>query len=363
MSNKHAPAPMWNIVADENMPLVEELFASIDGKPSQIKRLPGREITQSDLVDTDILLVRSVTKVNRKLLADTKVRFVGTATIGTDHIDLDYLASQGIQFSSAPGCNAQGVVEYVLTSIAYWAEQRQKDLSTVKVGIIGAGNVGSRVARTLQRLGINYVVNDPPLAEMHEQGDFVDLTQIGKCDVITCHVPLVKDGEHPTYHLISETFLKQLPDESLLINSSRGPVLDNKAALDIKRSGKAIDYILDVWEGEPDVNIELMDKTLVATPHIAGYSQEGKIRGTYQLYRAVHSWLQVDGDNQLQDFLPDSPKWQWNGLLKNLYQTLKPFYDLEADDSRMRTEKSDIKNQFDGLRKNYPQRLEFLDNL
>ncbi len=355
--------PMWNIVADENMPLVEQLFTNINGKPTHIKKLAGRSITSSDLQNTDILLVRSVTQVNQSLLQDSNVRFVGSATIGTDHIDLDYLAQQNIQFSNAPGCNAQGVAEYVLTSIAYWAEQRGIDLTKIKVGIIGAGNVGSRVAKVFTRLGIDYVLNDPPLADAGDPRDFVGIEQIQQCDVVTCHVPFEKSGQYATYHLVDDTFLERVPDNSLLINSSRGALVDNKAALEIKLAGKAIDYILDVWEGEPDVNIDLFEHTMIATPHIAGYSQEGKIRGTYQLYQAFNQWQGFQGETALDELLPEAPKWQWSGSLDGLYQSLKPYYDIEADDQRMREVKADILQKFDHLRKTYPQRLEFLDTL
>ena len=308
--------PMWNIVADENMPLIETLFAKTGEKQANIKRLAGRNITQMDLKETDILLVRSVTQVNQELLQDTSVRFVGSATIGTDHVDLDYLSQRNIQFSNAPGCNAQGVAEYVLTSIAYWAERRAIDLNSIKVVIIGAGNVGSRVAKVFETLGINYILNDPPLAEQGDSRAFVELEQIQKCDVVTCHVPLEKLGKYATYHLIDEAFLDAMPENSLLINSSRGAVLDNSAAVEVKRAGKAIDYILDVWEGEPDVNLDLLEQTLIATPHIAGYSQEGKIRGTYQLYQAFNQWQGLEDRISLDELLPDAPKWSWNSSLQ-----------------------------------------------
>ena len=354
---------MWNIVADENMPLVKELFAEFGGEPAQIKKLLGRCITAKNLYKTDILLVRSITQVNQELLKGSPVRFVGTATIGTDHIDLDYLSQQGIEFSSAPGSNAQGVAEYVLTSIAYWAEKRHVDLNTIKVGIIGAGNVGSRVAKVLDTLGIDYLLNDPPLEAAGDARSFVSLKEINQCDVISCHVPYIASGQYATYHLIDDAFLEAMPDQSLLINSSRGAVLDNNAAFGIKHAGKSIDYILDVWEDEPKVNIKLMDQALIATPHIAGYSQEGKIRGTYQLYQALNQWQGFENSISLDELLPQAPKWHWDGTLKGLYQSIKPYYDIEADDHRMRQVGANIEQKFDLLRKTYPQRLEFLDTL
>lgn len=352
---------MWNIVADENMPLIEELFAEIGQKTSVIKRLAGRSMSREDVKDADALLIRSITQVDKALLEGSNVRFVGSATIGTDHVDMDYLAQQNIQFASAPGCNAQGVAEYVLTSIAYWAEKRSIDLSSVTVGIIGAGNVGTRVSGVLESLGIDYVLNDPPLQAKGDSRDFVDLNVIQQCDVVTCHVPMAITGQFPTHHLINSSFLKTMPEGALLINTARGAVVDNQAALKVKSTGKLIDYILDVWEGEPDVSIELMKQVMIATPHIAGYSQEGKIRGTYQLYQAFNQWQNREGELELQRFLPNSPKWTQPINLDGLYQVIKPFYDIEEDDHRMRQVESSISQEFDRLRKNYPQRLEFME--
>lgn len=357
---------MWNIVADENMPLIEELFANIGQKTSVIKRLAGRSMSREDVKDADVLLIRSITQVDEELLKGSNVRFVGSATIGTDHVDVDYLTQQNIRFANAPGCNAQGVAEYVLTSIAYWAEKRSVDLNKVTVGIIGAGNVGTRVSRVLEKLGIDYVLNDPPLEAQGDSRDFVDLSKIQSCDVVTCHVPMTvstgSSGDYPTYHLINAAFLESMPEKSLLINTARGAVLDNHVACKVKQSGKNIDYILDVWEGEPEVNIELMEQAMIATPHIAGYSQEGKIRGTYQLYQAFNQWQNQADALELSRYLPDSPKWNQPTSLDKLYEIIKPFYDIEADDQRMRQVQSTIKQEFDDLRKNYPQRLEFMES-
>lgn len=357
------------IVADENMPLVQELFGSF----SSVVSVAGRKINRDYLLDADVLLVRSVTQVNSGLLQDTKVKFVGSATIGTDHIDQAYLSEQGIKFAYAPGCNAQAVAEYVLAAIGYWADYAQKDLRKCKVGIIGAGNVGSRVAQVLELLGIEYCLNDPPL---HEQGDsrqFVSLQNIQQCDVVTCHVPRTMQGQHATHHLINQQFLSQMPPGSLLINSSRGAVLDNTAALYCKQAGQDIDFVLDVWENEPNLNIELLNQSLIATPHIAGYSQEGKIRGTYQLYQAVCEWQGIEQEFVLKDLLPEAPKWNPSAELRSdtgfLHQNLRRFYDIKSDDQRMRQKLAQVLRQsgatiseeFDNLRKNYPQRLEFLE--
>lgn len=349
------------IVADENMPLLQELFCSF----ATVVTVAGRKINKEHLLDADVLLVRSVTQVNQDLLQGTKVRFVGSATIGTDHIDQGYLSEQGIEFAYAPGCNAQAVAEYVLAAIAFWADHKQKDLRQCTVGIIGAGNVGSKVAQVLELLGIEYYLNDPPLEEQGDSRQFVPIQAIQQCDIVTCHVPLSNQGQHKTHHLIDENFLSKMQPDSLLINSSRGAVLDNRAALKVKRSGKDIDYILDVWEHEPKANIELMDETLIATPHIAGYTQEGKIRGTYQLYQAFCKWQDFEPEITLKELLPQAPKWtapdQAFSEPERLYQSLQPFYDIRRDDEQMRQAGATIAEEFDNLRKNYPQRLEYLE--
>lgn len=357
------------IVADENMPLVQELFGSF----ASVVPVAGRNINRNHLLDADVLLVRSITQVNPDLLQGSKVKFVGSATIGTDHIDQAYLSEQGIQFAYAPGCNAQAVAEYVLTAMAYWGAHRQKDLRQCSVGIIGAGNVGSKVAQVLQLLGIEYALNDPPLEEKGDPRQFVSFQAIQQCDIVTCHVPLTNQGQYVTHHLINQQFLSQMSSGSLLINSSRGPVLDNAAALHCKQAAQDIDCVLDVWENEPNVDMDLLNQSLIATPHIAGYSQEGKIRGTYQLYQAVCQWQSIEPEFALRDLLPEAPKWNPPAELSAdtgfLHQNLRRFYDIKNDDQRMRQQLGQvlehsgttIGEEFDNLRKNYPQRLEFLE--
>ncbi len=350
---------MLSILADENMPLVDELFADF----AWIERKAGRDISTKDLMDTDILLVRSITQVNQALLENTPVKFVGSATIGTDHIDQQYLAANDIQFAYAPGCNAQAVAEYVLTAIAYWAHKHKYDLHTISIGIIGAGNVGTRLSQLLEHLGIRYLFNDPPLEANAAPGDFVDIEAIQQCEVVTCHVPLNHGGDYPTYHLLDETFLSKMKKGSLLINTARGAVLDNQAALKVLNQDKAIDFVLDVWEGEPEPNVELLEKTLIATPHIAGYSLEGKIRGTYMLYQQIRQWLSKEALIKLESKLPHSLSWQKPRYLADLHDSLVPFYDIQEDDTALKAvankDNLQLATDFDALRKNYKNRLEY----
>ncbi len=350
---------MLTLLADENMPMVDELFADF----CWIERKAGRDITANDLKDVDILLVRSITHVNQKLLANSPVKFVGTATIGTDHIDKEYLASSEIEFADAAGCNAQAVAEYVLAAIAYWAQHVHADLNSIRVGIIGAGNVGTKVSQLLDELGIQYVLNDPLLQEQGDSRDFFSLDAIKQCQIVTCHVPLTHDGKYPTHHLINDQFLNSMPKGSLLINSARGAVVDNSCALEHVTEHDRLELILDVWEGEPKLNVNLLDQCLIGTSHIAGYSLEGKVRGTYMLYEAIRQWLGKEVSYKLEEFLPHTKLWQKPRYLADLHDSLQPFYDIKEDDIALRQiarkDNLNLAQDFDLLRKNYKNRLEY----
>ncbi|HBZ94060.1 MAG TPA: 4-phosphoerythronate dehydrogenase PdxB, partial [Pseudomonas sp.] len=275
------------IVADENIPLLDEFFAAF----GSIRRLPGRGITAADVRDADLLLVRSVTQVNRALLEGSRVRFVGTCTIGTDHLDLDYFAEAGIAWSSAPGCNARGVVDYVLGSVLTLAEREGVDPAARVYGVVGAGQVGGRLVELLRGLGWQVRVCDPP-RQAAEGGDFVSLERvIEECDVISLHTPLQRGGAHPTWHLLGAAQLAQLRHGAWLINASRGPVVDNAALRELLLDRESVHAVLDVWEGEPQVDLQLADLCTLATPHIAGYSLDGRQRGTAQIYQALCRYL------------------------------------------------------------------------
>ncbi len=243
------------IVADENMPQVEAIFSRF----GQVTLLPGRELSADDLKETDVLLVRSITQVNSDLLVGTPVQFVGTATIGTDHIDQTYLQNHEIAFSNAPGCNADAVVEYVLSSLFLVAEHQSFEPKDRTFGIIGVGNVGGRLQRRLQALGYNVLLNDPPRAE--QEDGFVGLAEIlTKADVICVHTPLTKEGEHLTHHLLGEDELGRLKQDAIIINAGRGPVIDNQALLDMGKLRPDLTFILDVWEHEPRVSAALAER-------------------------------------------------------------------------------------------------------
>lgn len=349
-----------NIVADENMPLVEEIFSEF----GSVKRVAGRNMSPADVCDADLLLVRSVTQVNELLLEKASPKFVGTATIGTDHIDTGYLQQQGIAFSSAPGCNADAVVEYVLSAIFHLAQTQGFDPAERTWGIIGVGNVGGRLQKRLRGLEYNVLINDPPREARGDDG-FVTLDQLlSDADVVCMHTPLTREGAHPSYHLLAEPELKRLKPDTILLNAGRGPVINNADLLTLKKLRDDLTLILDVWEHEPVVDPELAAVTEIATPHIAGYSHDGKIRGTFMLYEACCQALGIQQTKTLDDFLPEPAIKQVmvNGDVTAL-DLIRLRYDPYRDDRALRRtldeEAQTRALSFDRLRKQYPQRREF----
>ncbi len=242
--------------------------------------LPPEAITPAAIHDADALIVRTRTKCDKALLDDSAVSFIATATIGTDHLDLPYLRSRSITAVNAPGCNAPAVAQYVWATIDSW-QKRHSRTGALTVGVVGVGHVGSIVARWGESMGHRMLLCDPPRAIAEGDGKFTSLDEIAKeADVITFHTPLVTDGEFPTHHLFDRKLATYLDRHPLIINSSRGPVTDTQALIDAFDSGKISDIAIDTWEGEPSIDRELLNRAFIATPHIAGYSIEGKKRAT-----------------------------------------------------------------------------------
>lgn len=346
------------IFYDENMPFAKEFF----GDFGELVPFSGRTLTAEQVSDADILLVRSITKVNEELLHLNKnLIFVGTATIGVDHIDHEYLGKRNINYTSAPGCNAISVAEYVLSALVVLAERHLFNVQNLTVGIIGAGNTGTRLSEKLTALGIKHLLCDPLLAQSGDEREFVSLEQALSCDVISLHVPLVRDGKCPTYHLLDEKRLSVLGDEQILINACRGEVIDNKALLKLKQQGLKTKLVLDVWEAEPNILQPLIPFADIATAHIAGYSLEGKARGSEMLYLSLCQQIKFTPKKQLNQFLPAPSidrveiKHDFSELLLN--QLVKMVYDVRRDDALFRHQ---INCQgFDYIRKTYPVRREF----
>jgi len=355
------------IVADENVPLLDAFFAQY----GDIRRLPGRSIDRAAVADADVLLVRSVTNVTKAMLEGSPVRFVGTCTIGTDHLDLDFFQEAGIHWSSAPGCNARGVVDYVLGSLLTLAEIEGVELTQRTYGVIGAGQVGGRLVNVLRGLGWKVLVCDPP-RQAAEGGDFVSLEQIiEQCDVISLHTPLTKTGDLRTWHLFDRDRLNQLKSGTWLVNASRGAVVDNTALREVLLQREDLQAVLDVWEGEPHVDVALADLCVLATPHIAGYSLDGRQRGTAQIYEAFCAHFERTPSISLQELLPQpwlthvtlnancDPAWA-------LAMVCRGVYDPRRDDADFRRslvgEAATQRLAFDALRKHYPPRRE-IDSL
>ncbi|MEZ3136756.1 4-phosphoerythronate dehydrogenase PdxB [Stutzerimonas kunmingensis] len=352
-----------HILADENIPLVDEFFAGF----GEIRRMPGRSINRAALENVDVLLVRSVTRVDREMLEGSAVRFVGTCTIGTDHLDLDYFEQAGIEWASAPGCNARGVVDYVLGSLLALSEVRGEALARRRFGVVGAGEVGGRLLEVLRGLGWDVRVCDPP-RQVREAGDFVSLDEIlAECDVISLHTPLTLGGDWPTFHLFDQARLSRLRPGTWLINASRGAVVDNAALRDLLLQRPDLEAVLDVWEGEPQVDVALTGLCRIATPHIAGYSLDGKLRGTAQIYAALCAARGVEPAIELAQLMPGPALTELafasSADPAEMLATLcRAVYDPRRDDADFRRslpgDEAQRRASFDLLRKQYPPRRE-----
>ncbi|MDF3827214.1 MULTISPECIES: 4-phosphoerythronate dehydrogenase PdxB [unclassified Pseudocitrobacter] len=347
------------ILVDENMPYARELFSRL----GEVKAVPGRPIPVAELAGADALMVRSVTKVNETLLANQSIKFVGTATAGTDHVDQAWLAQAGIGFSAAPGCNAIAVVEYVFSSLLYLAERDGFTLTDRTVGIVGVGNVGGRLQKRLEALGVRTLLCDPPRADNGDEGDFRTLDElVQEADILTFHTPLFKDGPYKSLHLADDALIRRLKPGAILINACRGPVVDNAALLKCLEAGQDLSVVLDVWEPEPDLNLALLDKVDIGTSHIAGYTLEGKARGTTLVFEAYSKFIGQAQQVALDTLLPP-PEFGRITLHGKLDQpTLKRLvhlvYDVRRDDAPLR-KVAGIPGEFDKLRKNYLERREW----
>lgn len=347
------------IVADENIPLIDQFF----GDFGEITRLSGRTMTNEDVRDADLLLVRSVTQVTPELLEGSRIKFVGTATIGTDHIDLDYLKDKGIGFCSAPGCNAQAVVDYVMSALSVLVDSRGIGFEDLSVGIVGVGNVGLLLRQRLEEMGVTVKACDP-FKDESAVGPLSSQDEVLGCDVVTLHTPISKEGEHPTWHLIDEKALKQMKPDACLINASRGAVVDNEALLAHLKTHDDFWAILDVWENEPHLNLELLNHCALGTPHIAGYSMDGKMRGTELVYQGACEFFGLPIRGKLAQFLPEPGIKRVDfGEQAPIYQALRTAirasYEIRVDDGVMRSamrHSKDLRATFDRLRREYPLR-------
>lgn len=348
------------ILADENMPYVEELFSPF----AEVTRVHGRKITPEMLVDVDALLVRSITKVNAELLAQAnRLTFVGSATIGTDHVDQPLLAEKGITFTNAPGCNANAVCDYVLSCLLLFAERKEIKVAGLTAGIVGVGNIGKRLKPRLEALGMKVLCCDPLRADA--ESDFPHTPYealLARSDLVTFHVPYTRDGKYPTFHMLNEQTLNLLKPDCILVNACRGEVIDNPTLKAFIQQGSTQSIVLDVWEHEPTPDPELLELVDIATPHIAGYSQEGKALGTSMVFDKWAEQNQLP-KSSLSQLLPTPALASMSlgiepsqELIKQLIQAV---YDVRNDDERMRQRRIH-EGYFDAMRKNYPLRRELM---
>lgn len=277
------------IIADENIPFAEALFSRL----GTVRLAPGRQITRDVVHNADLLMVRSVTKVGQELLEGSRVRFVGTATAGAEHVDQAWLSSQEIGFASAPGSNAESVAQYIAAALAFASLSLGRPLSSCSLGIVGVGHCGGRVERLAHALGLEVRLCDPPLARRTRNPKYRSLEKLLDCDFLTLHAPLTTGGEDPTWNLINGGVLDRMRPGAVLINASRGHVVDEAALSERLRPGRLAAAILDTWENEPKINHELLSRALLGTPHVAGYSYDGKVSGSRMIYEAACQYLEM----------------------------------------------------------------------
>jgi erythronate-4-phosphate dehydrogenase len=362
------------ILADENIPFAREAFGTL----GEVRLKHGRQIAHADLADVDLLVVRSITKVDAALVAGTRVQFVGTATSGSDHVGAADLERLGIAFHAALGCNANAVSEYMAAAWLTLAKLRGETLAGRRVGVVGVGHVGSLVVKKARALGMEPVLNDPPKARDTGSASYRPLHELLDCDIVTCHTPLTFDGPDPTYRLIGETFFDRLTPGAWFCNAGRGEVV-HEAALHKALDEKCLDaVVLDVWDREPEIDGRLLARVDIGTPHIAGYSLEGKLNGTAMIYRAACGFLGVEPVWNPEAAVPPRPA----GLplhgfgdgdtslahldregLAALAETVTASCPILRDDEALRKTvgmSAAVRGKaFDLLRKTYPVRREF----
>ncbi|MCB9259871.1 MAG: 4-phosphoerythronate dehydrogenase PdxB [Ignavibacteriales bacterium] len=278
------------IIADDKIPFLKGVLEPY----GNIEYYPGKEITKDKIIDADALIIRTRTKCNADLLYDTNVKLITTATIGYDHIDTNYCEENNLKWLNAPGCNSSSVHQYITTVLLHIAEKENIDLTQKVLGIVGVGNVGSKIQKAANALGMKILLNDPPRERNESNSKFVSLEKIKEeADIITYHVPLNNDGIDKTYHLADEKFFNELNKMPIIINSSRGEVVETSAIKNAIKNKKVSNVILDVWENEPEIDLELLEMTDISTPHIAGYSAEGKANGTSVCVNAVNKFFNL----------------------------------------------------------------------
>ncbi|GAB1415249.1 4-phosphoerythronate dehydrogenase PdxB [Paludibacter sp.] len=346
------------IIIDDKIPYIKGAFEEV----AEVIYLPGSKTTPAIVKDADAIITRTRTICNEALLKNSSVKFIATATIGYDHIDTDYCDKVGIKWTNAPGCNSKSVEQYIASVLMVLAEEKELELNKLCIGVVGVGNVGSKVARFCELLGMRVLLNDPPRERAEGSDKFVSLEKIKQeADIITLHVPLNMKGEDATYHLCDNQLFESLGKKIILINSCRGEVVETKALKNAIKNERISTFVCDCWENEPDIDLELLDMTYIATPHIAGYSKDGKATGTRMSVEAINNFfnLGLDGWKPQNVEPPTEPviKIDGNGLTeqKIISKAILHTYDIRKDDKLFKNMPSDFEKQ----RGDYPVRREF----
>ena len=336
------------VIVDNKIPFIKEAIEKI---ADSVIYTPGRDFTPELVKDADALIIRTRTRCNKELLEGSKVRFIATATIGFDHIDTEYCREAGIAWTNAPGCNSASVAQYVQSALLLLQQLKGVQLSELTLGIIGVGNVGSKIAQVGQELGMRVLKNDLPRQDKEGESDFSSLQALAaECDILTFHVPLYKEGKYKTFHLADENFFQSLKRKPVIINTSRGEVIDTNALLKALDNRIILDAIIDVWEHEPEINRELLEKAFIGTPHIAGYSADGKANATRMSLDAICKFFQIEADYKINAPAPASPIIH----AKTHEEAILQIYNPVEDSTRLKNQPE----QFETLRGDYPLRRE-----
>jgi len=346
------------IIIDDKIPYIRGAFEKV----AEVIYLPGPKTTREVVKDADVIVTRTRTTCNEKLLSGSTVKFIATATIGYDHIDTEYCDRAGIKWTNAPGCNSKSVEQYIASALMVLAERKKLHLKDLCIGVVGVGNVGSKVANICRLFGMKVLLNDPPRERAEGPEGFVSIDKIkDQADIITLHVPLNIKGEDVTYHLANRAFLYSLKRKPVLINSCRGEVLETDAVKEALKSGQISGLVCDCWEHEPEIDLELLGLTELATPHIAGYSKDGKATGTRMSVKAISDYFDL-GLNNWQPTgveLPSHPIIELDGTGKTgpeiISTAILSTYDIQNDDLLFRNDPA----LFEQLRGDYPTRREF----
>lgn len=354
----HSRKENMKIVIDDKIPYIRGAFEPF----AEVVYLPGSKTTPEVVKNANAIVTRTRTKCNRELLEGSKVKFIATATIGYDHIDTDFCKQAGIEWTNAPGCNAESVNQYIASALFSYSMRKRFDLKDKTIGIVGVGHVGSKVARLCETIGMKVLLNDPPRERAEGSEKFVSLKTIQKeADIITFHVPLNMKGEDATFHMVNEKFVQNLKRKPLLINSCRGEVFDSEAIKNALKTGAVSGFIADCWENEPDIDLELLAMADYGTPHIAGYSKDGKANGTKMSVQAISRYFNLGIDNWEPENveLPKKTTIEIDGNQRREYSILAEAilstYDIETDDEALR----ENPQLFEKLRGDYPVRREF----